>query len=678
MNGRAAAPRTAALVGPYLSGKTTLLEALLFATGAINRRGTMKDGNTVGDASPEARHRQMSTEINVAHANFLGDPWTFLDCPGSIELAYEAQCALLAADVAVVVCEPEADRALTLSPLFKFLDQHQIPHMVFINKLDTANSGRVRDVMAAIQSVSERPLVLRQVPLRDKEGAITGYVDLVSERAYKYKAGQASELIPLPADFWDRERQTRTSLVEKLADYDDKLLEQLLEDIEPSKAEIYQHLAKDLSRDLIVPVLLGSGQQEHGVVRLLKALRHETPEPAATAARLGVKPGNGETVAQVIKTYYPSNTGKLSLVRVWRGSVTEGMSLNGVRVAGVLRVNGAKQEKLPAAGLGDVAALARLEGIATGTVLMSAGEPLKLPVPAMPKPVFGLTITAEKRADDVKLTGAIHRLVEEDPTLVLEHHGDTQELILWGQGDIHLQIALDRLKNKYSLPAVTRRPQVGYRETIRKPISQHARFKRQSGGHGQFADIEIEVKPLPRGTGHVFKDSVVGGAIPKNYIPAVEDGVMEYLKHGPLGFPVVDVAVNLVTGQFHTVDSSDQAFKTCARQGMAEAMPNCDPVLLEPIHRVDISVPNAFTSKVQRLVSGRRGQILGYDAKEGWSGWDVVSANMPQSELHDLIMELRSITLGVGTYTERFDHLQELTGKLADKVLASRGEQAAE
>ena len=678
MNGRAAAPRTAALVGPYLSGKTTLLEALLFATGAINRRGTMKDGNTVGDASPEARHRQMSTEINVAHANFLGDPWTFLDCPGSIELAYEAQCALLAADVAVVVCEPEADRALTLSPLFKFLDQHQIPHMVFINKLDTANSGRVRDVMAAIQSVSERPLVLRQVPLRDKEGAITGYVDLVSERAYKYKAGQASELIPLPADFWDRERQTRTSLVEKLADYDDKLLEQLLEDIEPSKAEIYQHLAKDLSRDLIVPVLLGSGQQEHGVVRLLKALRHETPEPAATAARLGVKPGNGETVAQVIKTYYPSNTGKLSLVRVWRGSVTEGMSLNGVRVAGVLRVNGAKQEKLPAAGLGDVAALARLEGIATGTVLMSAGEPLKLPVPAMPKPVFGLTITAEKRADDVKLTGAIHRLVEEDPTLVLEHHGDTQELILWGQGDIHLQIALDRLKNKYSLPAVTRRPQVGYRETIRKPISQHARFKRQSGGHGQFADIEIEVKPLPRGTGHVFKDSVVGGAIPKNYIPAVEDGVMEYLKHGPLGFQVVDVAVNLVTGQFHTVDSSDQAFKTCARQGMAEAMPNCDPVLLEPIHRVDISVPNAFTSKVQRLVSGRRGQILGYDAKEGWSGWDVVSANMPQSELHDLIMELRSITLGVGTYTERFDHLQELTGKLADKVLASRGEQAAE
>jgi len=676
MNGRAAAPRTAALVGPYLSGKTTLLEALLFATGAINRRGTIKDGNTVGDPSPEARARQMTTEINVAHTTYLGDPWTFLDCPGSVELAYETQLALLASDVAVVVCEPEADRALTLSPLFKFLDAHSIPHMLFINKLDTSET-RVRDVMAALQSISERPLVLRQVTLRDKEGGITGYVDLVSERAYHYKPGQASDLVKLPDGFWDEERQTRTSLVEKLADYDDKLLEQLLEDVEPSKEEIYKHLANDLQRDLIVPVMLGSGGQEHGVRRLLKALRHETPEPAATATRLGIKDGS-DTVAHVIKTYYPGNTGKLSLARVWRGTVSEGMSLNGVRVAGVLRVNGAKQEKVASAGVGEVVALARLEGIGTSTVLSSGASPPSLPNPELPKPVYGLTVAAEKRADDVKLSSAIQKVIEEDPTLELRHSEDGHELVLWGQGDIHLQIALDRMRTKYSLPAVTKHPQVGYRETIRRAVTQHARFKRQSGGHGQFADIEIEVRPLPRGSGHAFTNSVVGGAIPKNYIPAVEDGVNEYLVKGPLGFPVVDVAVNLVTGQFHAVDSSDQAFKTCGRMAMSEAMPKCDPVLLEPIHHVEISVPNAFTSKVQRLISGRRGQILGYDAKEGWTGWDTVSANMPQSELHDLIMELRSITLGVGTYTERFDRLQELTGKLAEKVMATRSEAAAQ
>jgi len=219
---------------------------------------------------------------------------------------------------------------------------------------------------------------------------------------------------------------------------------------------------------------------------------------------------------------------------------------------------------------------------------------------------------------------------------------------------------------------------VPYKETIRRGVAQHARFKRQSGGHGQFADIQIEVQPLPRGSGHSFIDSVVGGAIPRNYIPAVEEGVREFLRHGPLGFPVVDVSVNLITGQFHAVDSSDQAFKTAGRMAMTEAMPKCEPVLLEPIHYVEISVPNAFTSRVQRLVSGRRGQILGFDAKPEWEGWDLVTAYLPQSELHDLIVELRSVTLGVGTYTDRFDHLQELTGKIAERVLAGRGEQAAQ
>ena len=671
------APRCAALVGPYLSGKTTLLEALLFACGVTSRRGSVKEGNMVGDAAPEARARQMSTEINAAAAKYLGDSWTFLDCPGSVDLIFEAQNALLAADVAVVVCEPEPERAPTLGPIFKFLDDHRIPHMVFINKMDTA-SARVRDVLAALQGVSRQPLVLRQVPLRGGgEGEITGYVDLVSERAYRYKAGQPSDLVKLPDGFWDAERPTRTGLLEKLADYDDKLLEQLLEDVEPSKEEIYRHLANDLSRDLIVPVFVGAAQQDHGVRRLLKALRHETPEPDLTAERLGI-PAATETVAQVIKTYHAPHSGKLSLARIWRGSVAEGAVLNGVRVAGLLRLTGAAQEKLATAGSGEVVALSRMEGIATGDLLTASGKPPTLPKPIRPKPVFGLAIAAEKRNDDVKLSAVIAKLIEEDPTIALEHNHDTGEMVLWGQGDIHLQIALDRMRTKYNLAVLGRRPQVPYKETIKRRGEQHSRFKRQSGGHGQFADIEIQVKPLPRGGGLAFTDSVVGGAIPKNYIPAVGDGVMEYLKHGPLGFPVVDVTVNLSTGQFHAVDSSDMAFKTVGRMAMSEVMPKCDPVLLEPIHAVEISVPNAFTSKVQRLISGRRGQILGFDAKPDWPNWDVVTAYMPQSEIHDLIVELRSITLGVGNFDDRFDHLQELTGKLAERVLSERGAQAAQ
>ncbi len=671
-----AAPRCAALIGPYLSGKTTLLEALLHASGSTGRRGSVRDGNSVGDHAPEARARQMSTELNVASTSFLGDPWTILDCPGSVELLYEAQGALLASDVAVVVVEPEVERALTTSALLRFLDQHQIPHMVFINKMDNANA-RVRDVLAALQSVSSRPLVLRQVPLRDAESEITGYVDLVSERAYRYRPGQASDLIPLPDDFWDAERPTRTGLLEKLADFDDALLEQLLEEVEPPKEEIYRHLTQTLKGAQVVPVFLGSGLSDYGVRRLWKALRHETPSPQETAARLGIA-AEGEPLAQVIKTYHLPHTGKLSLVRVWRGTITEGMVLNGTRVAGLLRVTGGQHEKLASAQAGEVVGLTRMEDVATGIVLTPSGKADPLPRPERPQPVFGLAITSEKRADDVKLTGAIGKLVEEDPTLELDQNADTQEMVLWGQGDIHLQIAMDRLRNRHNLAVNGRPAAVPYKETIRHGTQQHSRFKRQSGGHGQFADVTIEVKALPRGSGFTFTDSVVGGAIPRNYIPAVEEGVVEALHRGPLGFPVVDVAVTLLTGQFHAVDSSDQAFHTAGRQGVQEALPKCDPMLLEPIDSVEISVPNAFTARVQRLVSGRRGQILGYDAKPEWPGWDVVSAHMPQSELHDLIVELRSLTLGVGSFAHRFDHMQELTGRPAEKVLASRTADAAQ
>ena len=515
------------------------MEALLFAAGTTTRHGSVRDGNSVGDPSPEARARSMSTELNVAATSFLGDPWTILDCPGSIELAYEAQSAMLAADVAVVVVEPEVERALTISPLLRFLDIHKIPHMIFINKMDTA-SARVRDVLAALQSVSQRPLVLRQVPLRGGEGEITGYVDLVSERAYSYRPGQPSDLIPLPEGFWDQERETRSGMIEKLADFDDELLEKLLEEVEPSKEEIYQHLTRSMKEAQIVPVFLGSATADHGVRRLWKALRHETPSPRETADRLGIAAA-GEPLAQIIKTYHLPHTGKLSLARIWRGTVNEGMVLNGTRVAGLLRVTGAQHEKLASAQVGEVVGMTRMESIMTGDVLTPSGKADPLPRPERPQPVFGLAISADKRADDVKLTGAIAKLTEEDATFELEQNADTQEMVLWGQGDIHLQIAIDRLRNRFNLAVNGRPASVPYKETIRGSVQQHSRFKRQSGGHGQFADITIDVKALPRGSGFTFKDSVVGGAIPRNYIPAVEEGVVEALARGPLGFPVIDL-----------------------------------------------------------------------------------------------------------------------------------------
>jgi len=522
--------------------------------------------------------------------------------------------------------------------------------------------------MQALQTASSRPLVLRQVPTREGD-SITGCVDLVSERAWHYNPHAPSNLVQVPDTVRDREQTARQELLEALADFDDGLMEQLLEDVAPDRQEVYRQLAKDLASDLIVPVFIGSAENDNGVRRLLKALRHEAPEVEETVKRFDI-PSQGNTVAQVFKTYHAPHAGKLSFVRIWKGTVTDGMTLGGDRVSGVYRMQGHEQQKLPSASAGDVVALGRMEHVATGDVLDDQGGKEKSGLwPVAPAPVYALAVSAEQRNDEVKLTGALAKLAEEDPALSVHQNPDTGEIVLYGQGDIHLQLAMDRLRTKYNLPVRSRAPQVAYRETIRKSTAQHSRFKRQTGGHGQFADVHVEIRPLPRGTGFAFDEKVVGGVVPRQFIPAVEAGVRDYLVQGPLGFPVVDVAVTLTNGQFHAVDSSEQAFKTAARMAMTEGMPKCEPVLLEPILQVSIAAPTEFTSKVQRLITGRRGQILGFDGRPGWEGWDEVKALMPESEIHDLIVELRSLTLGLGIFTTSFDHLAELTGRLADRAV---------
>lgn len=678
---RKATPRCVALVGPYLSGKTSLMESLLHVCGAIHRKGTIKDKTTVGDSAPQARARQMSIEITAAHGTFMDDPWVFLDCPGSIEFAQETHGALMVADAAVVVVDPIADRVLTLSPLLKFLDEHEIPHVLFINKMDTTTE-RVRDVLAALQSVSSRKLVLRHVPIREtaKDGSetVTGYVDLVSERAYHYRPGKPSDLIPIPEAMAGREKEARGALLETLADHNDKLLEQLLEDAIPGAKEIYQDLARDMAQDLIVPLVIGAAEKDFGVRRLLKLLRHEVPDHLATLARNGVDLSEAMgPVAQVFKTHHVAHSGKLSLARIWRGGLKDGMTMTGPhgseRISGLFRLQGALTAKLDHAPAGDVVALGRMEAVRSGDALWSEGaKPASLPWIEPLVPVYELAIEAENRSDEVKLIGAIAKLIEEDPSLMLEQHGDTHQMVLRGQGEMHLLIALERLANKFNLKVRHAPVAVPYKETIRGRITQHGRYKRQTGGHGQFGDVTLEISPLPRGSGFTFIDKIVGGVIPRQFIPAVEAGVREYLHKGPRGYPVVDVAVALIDGGYHTVDSSEMSFKQAARLAMSEGMVQCDPVLLEPIDQVRISVPNAFTSRVQRLISGRRGQILGYDVKPGWTGWDEVVCNMPAAETLDMIIELRSLTLGVGSFEHRFDHLQEVAGKQAERVVQER------
>ncbi|HYX17616.1 MAG TPA: elongation factor G, partial [Nostoc sp.] len=575
--------RNVAIVGPYLSGKTTLLESLLFVTGAISRKGSIKDSNTVGDNAAESRDRHMSVEVSAASTEYNDIRFTFIDCPGSIEFAQETYNALMGVDAAIVVCEPIRERVLTLAPLFKFLDDWEIPHLVFVNKMDRANI-HVLETLHALKAVSSRPLVAHQYPIMNGE-QLTGFIDMVSEQAYQYHPGAPADPIPFPDNLKEEEHIARAEMLEALANFDDHLLEELLEDIEPPQEEILKDLKMELGADLVVPVFFGVAEQDYGVRPLLEALLREAPEPESTAERR-LKNIKGDTpLAQVLKTYYTPQGGKLSLVRVWRGKLTDGIVLNGIRTGGIYRLMGQQQQSVNQVNAGEIVALSRLEGIKTGdTISTEQQSAIKLPKAVELEPVYALAITPEKRNDEVKLSGAITKLLEEDCSLAWEQHGDTHEVILWGQGEIHLQVALDRLRRKYNLPMTTHLPQVPYKETIRKTVASiHGRYKHQSGGHGQFGDVFLDIKPLPRGTGFNFNETIVGGVVPKQYIPGVEMGVREFLTHGPLGFPMVDLAVTLTNGSYHNVDSSEQAFKQAARLAMQTGIPQAEPTLLEPI-----------------------------------------------------------------------------------------------
>lgn len=667
--GKSAAARAVALVGPNGAGKTTLMEALLFSAGAIERQGAVLAGTTVGDASPEARARGQSVEMSIASFAHDGDRFALIDLPGSTEFAGELDHALAAVDLAIVVCDPDPDKAILLQPTLIELDRLGVPRLLFVNKMDTAR-GRLRDLLEALQAVSTLPLVARQIPIWENEKA-TGYVDLALERAYVYRAGKASERIDIPKDLADREHEARFTMLEKLADYDDALMEQLLSDQTPSVDAVFADLMRETHEVQIAPVFLGSALADGGVNRLLKALRHDTPAPDAAQKRLGVS-GAG---LFVFKTSHAGQAGKQSFARAFGDSVQDGADLirpdgEKLRASGMVQLTGAAQKKTPSAPCGEVVAVGRMDGARPGDFLSAEGRPQAAgSAPLQRFGVYALAIAPADRKDDVRLSQSMAKLAEEDPTLHFAMNPETHELVLEGQGEVHLRIALDRMKRRYGVSVATSRPKSAYKETIRKGVSVRGRHKKQSGGHGQFGDVVVEIAAQPRSTGFAFNEKIHGGVVPRQYIPAVEAGVRDGLEKGPLGFPVVDVAVTLTDGSAHAVDSSEIAFRTAGRIAMSEGLPQCDPILLEPVEKVTIYAPNTATAKINSMLSARRGQILGFDAREGWPGWDRIEAYLPQADRQDLIIDLRSITQGLGAYEASFAHMAELTGREAQEIV---------
>lgn len=663
--------RVIALVGPAGAGKTSLAEAMLFAAGASDRLGSTANGSSIGDSSPEARQRGGSTELNLYNFKYLDDEFALIDAPGSIGFAADGARGIAVADMAIVVVDPDPARAPLAAPALRTLDELGIPHLIFVNRIDQAH-GRIRDLLSALQPVSVSPLIARQLPIREGE-KITGFVDLALERAYHYVPGKESERIDIPADLQERESEARTQLLEHLADHDDELLEQLLMDQAPTQDKVVADLARETGESLAVPVLFGSASSAWGVRRLLKALRHETPDPKATADRLGVS----NPALYVFKVSNGGSVGRLALARALGGTIAEGSDLKSrsgeaARLGALFKVQGERTQKVTEAKAGDIIGIAKVDNVKAGEWLGKGALPPDLEV-EFPARNCTLAIEPTDRKDDVKLSGALQKLLEEDGSLILEHDEAIHEMRLRGVNDEHLKTTLAKLKRRYGVDVTCHPPAVGYRESIRRAVShQRGRHKKQTGGHGQFGDVIIDISPLPRGSGFVFEEKIHGGAIPKQWIPAVEEGVREALTKGPLGFQVVDVAVTLVDGSYHTVDSSELAFRLAGRIAMQEALTAAHPHLLEPMHKLSVVCPSSATSRITSAVAGRRGQMLGMAPRDGWAGWDRIDALIPEAELSGLEAELRSQSQGLATYEAELDHLAELNGPLADKVIQQR------
>jgi elongation factor G len=645
--------RAIAVVGPTGAGKTALTQAL--ASAASGGSGTAP--NAAGQSS----------ETVFTAIDFMGDHYALIDTPGAVDFLADADYALPAADLAIVVADPDPDKAILLQPFLKAVEEFKIPHALFINKIDTAR-GRVRDLLEALQPASSVPLVARQIPIWEDD-KVTGFVDLALERAYHYEPGKPSRIIDIPKDLAERETEARFHMLEQLADFDDELMEQLLSDVTPDRDTIFADLVRETREGVIAPVFFGSTAQGNGVRRLLKALRHDTPEPKYAAERLGLK-GQG---AYVMKVSHAGQAGKLAYARVFGGRMSESDQLtlsdgSSARPGALFAVQGAQTKKVSSAPEGDVVAIGKLDPVAAGDLLAADGVQKAAAAPAKRFAVYQLAIATKDRKDDVRLSGALQKLVEEDPGLDVLHDQSTHEILLLGQGEPHLRAVIDRLKARFGVDVSHTRPSTPYKESIRRSVEKRGRHKKQTGGHGQFGDCVIQVKPLPRDQGFEFIDKITGGAIPRQWIPAVEAGVKDAMTKGPIGFPVVDVAVTLIDGSFHSVDSSEHSFHAAGRIAMSEALAECDPVLLEPIEKLTIYTPSWGTPKINSSVSSHNGQILGFEGRDGWSGWDKVEVYLPHAERQNFIIELRSMTQGLATFEAAFDHMVEVTGRRADDV----------
>jgi len=683
--------RNVAFVGINRSGKSSLVEALLLVTGANSRRGKIQDGTMTTDYEPESVTRQISTQVSMARTTYNGITFNILDCPGFVDFNEEVKVALMGVDAAVFVVEPDAGRLIQMDTLLRFSEEIGISRLVFVNKMDKpdVNFAETLKVLKDMPgSKTPRPLAPLHYPI-GSGATFTGYVDVLKKEAFKYGAQGKPEKTDIPSELSGDLETAREKLIESLADTDDALLEMVLEGTDPPLDLLEKDLKQAVKAGTSVPILVGSAATDVGLFTLLDTIAALCPSPSEREYKdrdgkpIEVKE-DGPVIAQVLKTYIHPQSGKLSLCRVFTGTITGDSQLIDIsrdgskeRVGGLYWLQGKKQETMPTAGPGSIVAIARLETPRSGDTVVTEKETRVMAIPTTPPPLYSLAIAPKNRNDEAKLSTLLAKLTEEDSILKVDRDPDTHEFCLYGQGEVHLTLSRQRLERKYNIQLDSKRPKIAYKESIQSKSEAHGRHKKQTGGRGQFGDVYFKIEPLERGSGSKFSESVVGGSVPKQYIPGVEKGVMEALNRGPLaGFPLVDVSVNLYDGSYHDVDSDEMSFRMAAILAMKEGLSKAAPVILEPITEVHIFVPSHYTSGVLSQMNGLRGQILGYGATQDRQGWDEVTANVPQGELWDYIIELRTLTQGLGYYTWKFSHLSPVPPILSQELINQATAQA--
>lgn len=647
------------VLGPSQTGKSTIVEKLGSQEGAPRK-----------SISPYG--------LNLTEFSFGNEAWCALDAPGGNEALVHAQHALLASDACILCVSPAPDEAVLAAPYLRVIESSGTPCILFVNRMDEPR-GRLRDVIAALQDYAGHTLLLRQIPIREDD-RIVGSCDLISERAWRYREGQTSALIAIPESAAQRESEARTELLEHLSEFDDWLLEELIEDREPQSDALYAISSRVLKENRIIPVLIGAASHGNGMMRLMKALRHEAPPIDVLRERLASAGAvdEGRLTAVSFHAYHRQNVGKTVLVRALGEGLRQGASLGGASLGAVQDPANGRSNSTVLPAPGDVFATVKSDHLPVPSLLTSDAAVAAPEWTEPPTPMLERILVPGSERDENKLSETLAKLSEADRGLKVRQEEGTGAQLVCAQGPVHLRDLCRTLSDVFHIAVTDRTPSPIYRETISKPSEVHYRHRKQTGGAGQFADVKLSIHPNERGQGFTFGETVKGGVVPRNYIPAVEAGAREAMDKGPLGFQVIDVGVTLTDGQHHTVDSSEYAFRTAAKMGVRQALSEGSAVLMQPVFRSEIHIPSVYSGSLVQIVSALKGQVLGFDRDETAKGWDIFRALVPGGALDELARALRSATQGIGYFSKTFDHFEELYGKEADAIVRAHGTQRAE